>query len=197
MSTVAFFIGLIAFHPTSRSLHHTVESSVAIPESLWKSLLVIVGCNLLFINRSWSVRGVVFRFPHFPFLFGESDPECTKNSWHTWFSHTNNRGNVYHSHWCVFIKRNNLFHFFGVMSIFTFTKTKIIPGFKINTHLQKTQAVNWWNDNLSHQDQSEPVFKPIPINQGHAFTETQGKQPSFDHLQPTELDFYWNKCLFQ
>jgi hypothetical protein len=42
---------------------------------------------------------------------------------------------------------------------------------------------------------SEPVrisFKPVPISQDHAFTETRGKQPSFDYLQPTELDFYQN-----
>jgi hypothetical protein len=32
--------------------------------------------------------------------------------------------------------------FFGVMSIFTLAKTKIIPEFKINTYMRKTQAVN-------------------------------------------------------
>jgi hypothetical protein len=31
--------------------------------------------------------------------------------------------------------------FVGVMSIFALAKTKIIPGFKINTHLRKAQAV--------------------------------------------------------
>jgi hypothetical protein len=53
-------------------------------------------------------------------------------------------------------------------------------------HLQKTQAAIWWSGNLSHKNQSEPV----PISQGQAFTETWGKLPGFDYLQPTELDFY-------
>jgi hypothetical protein len=36
---------------------------------------------------------------------------------------------------------------------------------------------------------SEAVCEPVPNSQGHAFTETRGKQPGFDYLQPTELDF--------
>jgi hypothetical protein len=88
-------------------------------------------------------------------------------------------------------------YFFGVMSIFTLTKRKIISGFKISMHLWKTQSVNWWSGNLSHSNPSELVCKPVPSSQRHAFTETRGKEPSFVYLQPTELDFYQNKCLFQ
>jgi hypothetical protein len=84
-----------------------------------------------------------------------------------------------------------------VMSIFTLAKSNIIPGLKINTHLRKTQTVNWWSDNLSLRNQSEPVCNAVPISQGHAFTETLGEQLGFDYLQPTELDFYRNKCLSQ
>jgi hypothetical protein len=50
---------------------------------------------------------------------------------------------------------------------------------------------------LSHHNQPEPVYKLVSFSQGHAFTETQGKQPGFDYLQPTELDFCRNKCFSQ
>jgi hypothetical protein len=66
-----------------------------------------------------------------------------------------------------------------------------------NTRLQKTHGVSWWSGNLSHQNQSELVCKLVPISQGHTFTETHGKQPNFDYLEPTELDFSRNKCLSQ
>jgi hypothetical protein len=94
--------------------------------------------------------------------------------------------------WATIVAR-----FLGLMSIFTLAKTKTIPGLRINTHLQKTRAVNWWSGNLSRQNQSEPVCKPLPIGQGHAFTEIRGKHSGFDYLQPTELDFYRNKYLSQ
>jgi hypothetical protein len=34
---------------------------------------------------------------------------------------------------------------------------------------------------------SEPVFKPVPVSKDDAFTETRGKQPGFNYVQPTEL----------
>jgi hypothetical protein len=71
------------------------------------------------------------------------------------------------------------------VSIFTLAKPKIIPGFKINMHLWKTQAVNWWSRNLSRQNQSELFCKLVPISQGHAFTETRFKQTGF------ETQRYW------
>jgi hypothetical protein len=65
--------------PNFKKLRSTAEASMSIPEvnkSLWRFLLVTVECNLLFLNRSWSVWGMVLRFLlHFPFLFGESDAE--------------------------------------------------------------------------------------------------------------------------
>jgi hypothetical protein len=64
-------------------------------------------------------------------------------------------------------------------------------------HLRKTQSVNWWSCNLLRQNQSEPVCKPVPISEGHYFTENRNKQTGFDYLQLTELDFYLTKCLSQ
>jgi hypothetical protein len=79
--------------------------------------------------------------------------------------------------------------FFGVIPIFTLAKAKIIPGYKIDTHLRKSKAVNWWSAKLSSSKQSELVCKSVPNSQDHAFTETRDKQPGFDHLQPKELQF--------
>jgi hypothetical protein len=79
--------------------------------------------------------------------------------------------------------------FFGVMSIFTLAKTKIIPGYKINMHLRKINCQLMKRQTFP----SEPVCNPVPISHGHAFTEDRSKQPGFVYPQKTELDFYQNK----
>jgi hypothetical protein len=60
-------------------------------------------------------------------------------------------------------------HFFGVMSIFTLAEANIIPGSKINTHLRKTQAVNWWRGNLSRQNQFANRFLLVKITLSQKF----------------------------
>jgi hypothetical protein len=120
--------------------------AMQLKHNLWRSVLLIVGCNLLFLNRSWSVRGVLFHF-FCIFLFCLEKViwnPCMHKEFltHSIFPHQKQRQCLLIIDECP-LRATIFARFFRVMSIFTLAKTKIIPGFKINMHLWKTQAVNW------------------------------------------------------
>jgi hypothetical protein len=141
---------------------------------------------------------VVFRFLlHFPFLFGENYAESLYAQiildTLDFPAPTTEVMSLTLIDVCS-LKATIFACFFGVMSIFTLTKTKNYPRVQNQHALAKgtsCQLMKW------QPFASEPVCKPVPISQGHAFTEIRGKKSVFDYLQLTELDFYQNECLSQ
>jgi hypothetical protein len=108
------------------------KSIPEVSKSLWMSLLVIVWCKLLFLNRSWSVRGAGFSdLPHFPLLLGESAPVSlrahTRRILDTLDVLTPTTEAISLSHWCVFIKSNHFCPFLRINVHFHTRKNKNYP----------------------------------------------------------------------
>jgi hypothetical protein len=142
----------LVFLPSARlqeayavQLKHQCQSlkSVNLFEGPYLSLLDVASC---FSIEADQYEEWLFCFLlHFPFLFGESDPEslCAQRILDTLDFPTQTTEAMSLTVIDVCSLRATIFaRFFGVMTIFTLAKTKIIPGFKINMHLRKTQAVN-------------------------------------------------------
>jgi hypothetical protein len=140
---------------------------------------------------------VIFRFlPNLPFLFGKSYPESlyAQRIFDTLdFPTPITEARSFRVTDVCSLRATAFVRFFEVMSIPTFAKTNY-PRVRNQHPVAKDTSCQL----MKRQPfPSEPVCKPVPISKVHTFEETRGKQPGFDYLQPTELDFDRNKCLSQ